>query len=277
MEAMELAQGRPLHLAHVNSYCRGLKRAPAAEAEALLEGLKANPNICSESYLARINGTTARIEDDKPASRVTATCLKQGGYEPNYAGMEAAILEGWAMLHLDSGGSIVLESGPAALEIWRRHQTNLGCSFRVNPPDARFVLASAKYPDGSFVVDCISTDGGGIPRNVIVDHGLALVRTQALSLEEFVIKTSLNPARILGLSGKGRLDEGADADVTIVDLERLKPLTAVAGGQVIMHQGLVTGKGARIITTPAGQDYVKEQGLEPLVVDPARTPFLKMR
>ena len=47
------------------------------------------------------------------------------------------------------------------------------------------------------MVDCISTDGGGIPRNVIVEMGLAMVKLQALSMEEFVIKTSVNPAKIL--------------------------------------------------------------------------------
>ena len=277
LEAIDLAQGRPLHLAHVNSYCRGLKKTPAAEAETVIAKLNENPNICSESYLSRINGTSARLANGKPVSLVTATCLKQGGYEPNRAGMEAAILEGWAMLHLEAGGVVGLGAGPDALEYWRRRESNLGCSFRVNPPDARFVLAPAKRPDGSFVVDCISTDGGGIPRNSIVDHGLALVRTEALSLEEFVTKTSFNPARILGLGNKGSLSPGNDADVSIVDLERLKPVTAVANGQVIMHQGLVMGRGARFITTPAGLDYVKEQGLDAIVVDPARTPFLKMR
>jgi hypothetical protein len=277
LEAIELAEGRPLHLAHANSYCRGLKRTPAAEAEAVIASLKANPNICSEAYLSRINGTSAAMVNGKPASLVTASCLKTGGYEPTPKGMEAAILEGWAMLHVEAGGVVGLVSGQSALDFWRERQTNLGCSFRVNPPDARFVLASAKREDGSFVVDCISTDGGGIPRNSIVDHGLALVRTEALSIDEFAAKTSHNPARILGLENKGRLDEGADADISIVDLERMKPVSSIANGKLIMHQGMIFGSGSRFITTPAGEAYIKEQGLDPIVVDPARTPFLKMR
>ena len=47
-------------------------------------------------------------------------------------------------------------------------------------------LATEKRPDGSFVVDCISTDGGGIPRNVIIAKGLSLVKLGGLNMAEFV-------------------------------------------------------------------------------------------
>jgi hypothetical protein len=123
-------------------------------------------------------------------------------------------------------------------------------------------------------VDCIGTDGGGIPRNVIVSMGLSLVKLQALSLEEFVVKTSRNPAKILSLQNKGHLSEGADADVTVVDLERQRPVAVICNGSVIMYKGFVCGKGARFITTPEGKADVSAAGLEPLVIDPAKTPFL---
>lgn len=44
-----------------------------------------------------------------------------------------------------------------------------------------------------------------------------LVATKALSLPEAVAKMTANPARILGLAGKGTLRPGADADLIIVD------------------------------------------------------------
>ena len=59
------------------------------------------------------------------------------------------------------------------------------------------MLAQAKRPDGTFVVDAISTDGGCIPRNVTLSVGLSLVKFGALTLSEFVVKTSVNPARHL--------------------------------------------------------------------------------
>jgi cytosine/adenosine deaminase-related metal-dependent hydrolase len=145
----------------------------------------------------------------------------------------------------------------------------------VNPPESRLRLATAKRPDGKFAVDCISTDGGGIPRNVIVEMGLALVKLQALSLVEFATKASLNPARILGLSNKGSLRTGADADVTAVDLERQQAVLGVAGGRVIMHRGYACGSGSRIVTTAAGAAAVRERGLAPLVVDLAESRFYR--
>ena len=77
--------------------------------------------------------------------------------------------------------------------------TDVDGSFNVNPPIPRIMLAEVKRDDGSFVVDAISTDGGCIPRNVILSQGLSLVKLDVLTLTEFAQKTSLNPARMLRL------------------------------------------------------------------------------
>jgi len=122
-------------------------------------------------------------------------------------------------------------------------------------------------------VDAISTDGGGIPRNVIVEMGLALVKLQALTLVEFAKKASLNPARILGLTNKGSLRVGADADITVVNLERQQAALGISGGRVIMHRGYACGSGSRIVTTAAGAAAVQARGLAPLVVDLAESTF----
>lgn len=47
-----------------------------------------------------------------------------------------------------------------------------------------------------------------------------LVSTKLISLERFVEVLSLNPAKILGLSGKGTLAVGSDGDVTVFDPEK---------------------------------------------------------
>jgi len=143
----------------------------------------------------------------------------------------------------------------------------------VNPPEPRLRLVTAKRPDGKFVVDCISTDGGGIPRNVIVEMGLCLVNLQALTLGEFVTKTSTNPASILGLTGKGRLAVGADADITVLDVPRRRAFLSLANGAVIMYRGQVCGRGGRMITTRAGEAAVRAAGLAPIVVSMADSGF----
>ena len=49
---------------------------------------------------------------------------------------------------------------------------------------------------------------------------LRLVSDKRLSMAELVEKLSANPARLLGLDCKGTLKVGADADISIVDLEK---------------------------------------------------------
>jgi len=55
-----------------------------------------------------------------------------------------------------------------------------------------------------------------------------LVRPGLISLFQFVDMWSARPAEILRLSGKGRLAPGADADLTLLDLDR--PVTVDAAG-----------------------------------------------
>jgi predicted amidohydrolase len=275
-EAVSLAAGHPLHLAHVNSYTRGLEKPYMEEVEEAISLLIQNPNICSESYLSRINGTSGRCIDGIPESKATQIWLSHGEFEPTEKGMADAIRTGWARVNIPSGGAVVLAGGAEAVKWWKDQGTRVALSFNVNPPEPRIRLATAKRNPHDFVVDSISTDGGGIPRNVIVEMGLALVNLDALTIEEFVIKTSRNPARLLSIiRSKGHLGEGADADISVLDLTTQKPVMALANGKLIMYKGHVCGSGSRIITTPAGEAYVRQKGLDALVVDPESTPFLE--
>jgi imidazolonepropionase-like amidohydrolase len=273
LQAAELAAGNALHIAHINSYCRGAVRPPMQETEEAIAALVAHPRLRSENYLSPLNGTSAKCSDGIPESRVTRQCLAVGGFPATEAGFEAAILAGWAEINVEAGGEVVLGTGQAAAAYWRQRGTDTTVSFRVNPPEPRIRLATARRPTGTFVVDCISTDGGGIPRNVIVEMGLALVNLQALTLAEFVTKTSTNPARILGLTRTGRLAVGMDADITVLDVPRRRAVLSLAGGAVIMVRGHVCGRGGRMITTEAGAAAVRAAGLEPITVSLAESGF----
>ena len=273
LEAVQLANGHALHIAHINSYTRGIKRPYMTEAEEAITALVNNPAIRSESYLSPMNGTSAKCSQGVPESLQTQLVLAQGGFAKNEAGFEDAIRAGWANINIEEGGRMVLANGERAVAYWRELGTDVTVSFKVNPPEPRIRLATAKRPDGGFVVDCISTDGGGIPRNVIVQMGLALVKLQALTLKEFVQKTSYNPARILGLTQKGHFRPGADADISVLSLETQQPVMSLVNGKVIMHKGYVCGSGAQAITTAAGADFVKAKGLSPVIVDLASSGF----
>jgi len=268
-EAIELAAGNNLHLAHINSYCRGKNTSSLSEAVESLEALEKNPNIFSESYLSPMNGTSGKVVDNKPASNATAMWLEKYGFESSYAGMEAVIAKGVASVIAEEGGKMVLIDGPQAIKKWEDSQTDVLISFNINPADSRFLLAVGKRNSGRFCVDCISTDGGGIPRNVIVEKGLALVDFQALSMQEFVLKTSTNPANLLGLEKKGQLGPGADADITVIDKSKNKAFMSIAGGKTIMYAGHVIGKKGTALIYGEGEKYVKRSGLNTRLVDPS--------
>lgn len=267
LQGIEAARGLALHMCHISAYCRGYVRPYMTETEEAIAALTANPNVRSESHLAAINACPAKCAGGEPESHITRKGLAVGGFPATEKGMEEAILQGWAMINVETGGSTVLGTGEEALEYWRAQDTNTAVSFPLYPREPRLRLTTATAPDGTFVVDCISTDGGGIPRNVIVEMGLPLVKLQALTMAEFVLKTSWNPSRILGLENKGHLSPGADADITVVDYERERPILAISNGKIIMHRGYVSGQGCKIITTAAGEKHIRSQGIEPIVVD----------
>ncbi len=104
---------------------------------------------------------------------------------------------------------------------------------------------------------------------------LTLVNDGFLSLRRLVSCLSSNPARILGLENKGEVEEGKDADLTIVDLKAEhvidasrfyskakfspfdgrkcvgKPYATIIGGEVRMENGeLFVKKGCGSVVTP---------------------------
>lgn len=245
-EAINLSEGRPFHLAHVNSYCRGYIEPPLQEVQRALRALRAAPHVVSESYLATINGTSGRCHEAVPISNVTKQSLKAKGYEPTEDGLRKAIFAGDAQVHIVKGGATQLIGGAEGVEYWQVKQTNVPVSFRVNHPEVTFALACAKEGD-RFLVTALGTDGGSMPRNTTVEQGLAMVRYGALSLEDFIRKTSLGPATMFGLHQKADLTEQSDADVTVLDLERGRAVMSFAHGKLVMIDGIVVGEGGRLL------------------------------
>lgn len=145
-ESCELADGNPLHLAHINSYTRGLDRPGVIEAEEAIEILGQHPNIWSESYLAPINGNSGKCANGVPESVATQKNLQRGGFPATDAGMIDAIRAGWAMVHVLKDGVHVLTGGEEGLAAWKTAGSDIGISFFANPPEPRLHLATAKRP-----------------------------------------------------------------------------------------------------------------------------------
>ena len=267
-EAVECVKGLKLHLAHINAYCRGRIASVSDEAFEAIELLKNNPNIWSESYVSPNNGTLlACDEDGSVIDHVTRTCLESFGFAPDADGMRKAFLSRRLFAVKDDGFTSSLIDGEEALKFWEECGTDCAGSFPVNPALSRLICVQARRSDGSFVVDGISTDGGCIPRNVAISVGLSLVKFGAITLDEFVVKTSLNPARHLRLFDRGHLSVGAAADITIFDFEKQKAVEAIASGRTIMKNGEVFGRCLAFVTTSRGEQALQNAGFKTIRTD----------
>lgn len=266
-DAVELSNKGFLHLAHVNSYCRGQIKNENDEAIEAVTLLKQHPNVYSESYLSPNNGTRLTCKDGIPITKVTCTCLQHFGYDPTEKGLAQALLDGVVGVVVDNGTTSDLVYGKEAYHYWLFNHTVVSACFAVNPWQSRLTLLGARRENNSFVVDSISTDGGALPRNVIIELGLSAVKLGVISLEDFVIKTSVNPSRVLRLKNKGHLTVGADADITIIEFSTQKAKATIVDGHYIMKKGQLMGHGTKILCTIQAKHYLTSRGINHQILD----------
>lgn len=271
-ELVSLAGNNPVHLAHINSYCRGTEEtSPLEDAVRAIKALLSVPRCCSESYLAMINGTDGNLDANGiPKSEVTKRCLIKGGFTADSYGMKKAILAGWAKVHFcDTGHNDVIFPPPAeALEYYMKKNTDTFMSFAVNSPLSAIPLALAKDDDGTFVVDALATDGGAIPRNVTLQQGFTLVNYGALTINELALKASLAPARLMGLTNKGFIAEGADADLIVVDPVSADVELVIADGSLIVKNGEVCGRGGIFAGRAEGKEFFSSRSVPFVATEP---------
>ncbi len=275
-EAIQLSAGNPLHLAHINAYCRGLVEDPLRELSRAMKALKNAGNIVSESHLAPLNGCSGHIgEDLLPESNVTRNCLRKFGYPVSREGLEKAILEGKAAVYAPVGGEMCYLWREKARERWLEAETRVGVAFAVNLRSSALVCATEKKDSNTFVVDAISSDGGAIPRNFILLQGMLLVHFGALTLEELVLKACYNPARMFGFNTKGHLGRGADADLAILHPRKGDVQITIISGSVVMAGGIPLKIPGCILTTARGKEALERQGHLYSVVDLADSTYFK--
>jgi hypothetical protein len=267
-EAICLANGNPLHIAHVNAYCRGLIEDPLQEIYRAMHALNQADNVVSESHLAPFNGCSGFVgTDGLPESHVTRRCLETFGYSVNHKGIEQAILDSCAGVYALVDDEMQLLWEKDAREKWLEENTRVGLSFSVNNRVSALVSANHKNSKGTFTVEAISSDGGAIPRNYILTYGMHLVKFGALSLNDLVKKTSYNPAQLFGFVNKGHLSPGADADIALVDANTGEAKTTIIGGKVAMAGGIPIAGIGRVLTTERGAPYLKNKQVPHEIID----------
>lgn len=271
IEAVELCDGHPLHMPHLNAYCRGRVKPvldECIEAAALLE---AHPELVTESYLSARNGCPLGMKaDGTPKSGIVVKNLAAFGFAPTIEGVRSAILARRLGVLIPREDDVEVVGGMEGLEFFNDATAKglpVDGSFDgVNPFESRAFFGTARRADGSFLIDGISTDGGGIPRNVILASGLSLVKLGGLDPVDFAVKTALLPSQMLGLPQKGTLGVGTDADLTIYDPATQTARHSLVMGRFVLKDGAAVGTGTQAICTAAGAEAARAAGLEPIVV-----------
>jgi beta-aspartyl-dipeptidase (metallo-type) len=108
-------------------------------------------------------------------------------------------------------------------------------------------------------------------RSCILEHGFRI--------EQVLPLVTSTPARVLRLSSKGRLHEGADADVLVLRRDSLELQTVVARGRVLMREGrsqvresFLAASNRRITLYGAGRLSPEGGDSVPTAPDPHRQP-----
>ncbi|MBT5476081.1 MAG: amidohydrolase family protein, partial [Chloroflexi bacterium] len=182
-------------------------------------------------------------------------------------GIRAALRDGYASTVEETRSGLVLVTGERGVELFDQGDTDVPMSFPVNNAESAFHLTTAKNSDDEFIIDAVGSDAGALPRNVNIEQAMRMVKFGALEPLEMVSKLSLNPAKMIGLSSKGRLTEGFDADVTIVDPIPGKASYGIVAGKMIMLASRVVGSGGTILTTERGVNAVDKSGISHEVID----------
>ncbi|MEE8046708.1 MAG: amidohydrolase family protein [Dehalococcoidia bacterium] len=258
-----------VHVAHINAYCRGSILPVEEEIQEALQILSdIREQIVSEVHLARPNFTLGKCDEDgNVLADVVGNCLKLRDYAPTDEGIRAALRDGYASTVEETRTGLVLVSGERGVELFDAGNTDVPMSFPVNSATSAFQLSAAKNSAGKFIIDAVGSDAGALPRNVNIEQSMRLVKFGALEPLEIVLKLSLNPAKMIGLGSKGRLSEGHDADITIIDPEQGKASYGIVGGELVMMAGRVVGSGGTILTTKRGEKVVAATGIDYELLD----------
>lgn len=261
-----------VHVAHINAYCRGSVlpvEQEIREALQILEDLR--DQIVAEVHLARPNFTRGKSDvDGRVLADVCRNCLRLKNYDTTTEGIRAALRDGYASTVEQTRTGLVLVTGERGVELFDEGGGDLPLSFPVNNATSAFQLTAARNSNDEFIIDAIGSDAGVLPRNVNIEQAMRLVKFGALSPLDLVLKLSLNPARMIGMSSKGRLSEGNDADLTLIDPVEGRAVYGVVAGRVIMMAGRVVGTGGTVLTTEQGVAAVASTGIPFETVDISR-------
>jgi beta-aspartyl-dipeptidase (metallo-type) len=121
-----------------------------------------------------------------------------------------------------------------AIDLQRRGVT---IDFDVAEGNLEQSLSDFDTHEGDWRRLTISSDASGISPTMLWRQVAECVRTGRWRLERLLPLVTSNTAAALKLPRKGRLAEGLDADVVVIDRDKLTPRHVIARGKVLMRDG----------------------------------------
>lgn len=241
LETMRAAEGLPIHLTHVQFHSYGTEgdRGFSSAAAEIAEGVNANPNVSVDVGQVQFGQTVTTSGD------LMHQYAQHGHAHPRkWIGMD---------IECDAGCGVVPfryrdESYVNALQ-WA-----IGLEIFLQVDDPWRVFLTTDHPNGGpftsyphlikllmdrgFRNDCLE---GLHPDVAAHSHLKALEREY--SLYEVAILTRAGPARILGLTDRGHLGEGAAADIAVYEHKNdpeamfARPALVFKDGEAIVEEG----------------------------------------
>ncbi len=260
LEGMKAVDGSRVHLAHIQFHSYGGSADQAGDFDSqvapLAEYVDSHPNVTVDVGQVMFGETTSMTADG-PVGHYLANLLGRKWYshdveQEDGCGVVPITYDDRNYVHALQW-AIGLEWFLRVGDPWRVALSTdhpNGASFRTYPEVVALLM------DRGLRADVL----GRLPERVRARSGLGDL-SREYSLAEIAIITRAGPARILGLSQKGHLGPGADADVTIYapddDKRRMfaLPRWVVKAGEVVVDDGeLRQAPGGRTLYTGVDVD-----------------------
>ncbi len=263
LETMKVLEGHRAHLAHLQYHAYGGDDwfTMRSESARIAEAFNANPNLTTDAG-AVLFGDTVTITADGPWQHLLykLTGRKWGNIDVEnetgcgvvpYTYKEKNLVNAvqWAVgLEL-----LLLIDDPWRVFLTTDHPN--GAAFWRYPEIIRLLM------DADFRREQYKRLPAKAQKRIVLPE-----LNRQYTLSEIAIITSAGPARALGLTHKGHLGVGADADVAVFNEDKdaarmfAYPRYAIKGGEVVLEEGEIrqTVEGKGLLVKPAYDEKVRD-------------------
>lgn len=255
---MEAAEGLPMHLAHIQFYGYGEEgpKGISSAAPRLAEAIKRHPNVSVDIGQVLFGQTMT----------LSADILRQ------FDGRLAAKPRKWEIIQDEGNGTGLVPYKYRSKNVVNALQWAIGLEIMLLAEDLWRVLFSTDHPNGALFVrypEIIHLLMDRDERARWLERVPAEARelcnlpglTRELSLSEIAIVTRAGPARVLGLTDRGHLGQGAVGDVAVYSDQADK--TAMFGSaDLVFKNGELVVRGGDVVKVTWGQAFQVAPGFD---------------